>query len=163
MIDEDIAGNPYTVASKAYNRYRRDNNSYAIVDTRLDAIQNVSYWVRYGNLPDSTIEDKVTGETHYVVGQGMKRVEENDDTYPFVFNIEDYTKQTINGLETIIRHNLILDNDLRDFNRNGKSEHSDYKGSEALGDIAFVNTTKIRTRQPNLTLKNYVSSSSEEE
>lgn len=83
----------------------------------------------------------------------MKRVEENDDTYPFVFNIEDYTKQTINGLETIIRHNLILDNDLRDFNRNGKSEHSDYKGSEALGDIAFVNTTKIRTRQPNLTLK----------
>lgn len=163
LIDEDIAGNPYTVASKAYNRYRRDNNSYAIVDTRLDAIQNVSYWVRYGNLPDSTIEDKVTGETHYVVGQGMKRVEENDDTYPFVFNIEDYTKQTINGLETIIRHNLILDNDLRDFNRNGKSEHSDYKGSEALGDIAFVNTTKIRTRQPNLTLKNYVSSSSEEE
>ena len=80
LIDEDIAGNPYTVASKAYNRYRRDNNSYAIVDTRLDAIQNVSYWVRYGNLPDSTIEDKVTGETHYVVGQGMKRVEENDDT-----------------------------------------------------------------------------------
>lgn len=163
LIDEDITGNPYTVGSLAYNRYRRDNNTYLIVDTRFDAIQNVISWVKYGNLPDSTIEDKVTGKTHYVVGQGMNRVKENDDTYPFVFNIEDYTKQSIDGIETIIRNNLILDEKLRDFNLNGKNEHNDYKGSESLGDIAFVNTTKIRTRQPNLTLENYVSSSSDEE
>lgn len=168
LTDESIKGNPYTVASLAYNKYfDTEKNQYLNYDNRHDAILK-SYRINnnqqrlYGKLPDNTIKDKVTNDTLYVVGQGMKCVNENDDSYPFVFNIEDYTKQNINDIETTIRDNLVLSDTQRDFNLNKANVHHDYDGAEAISDIAFVNTTKIRTRQPNLTLENFVGASKEE-
>ena len=166
LTDEDITNNPYLVGSEAnnYNNYfDTDKNDYVKVDNRYDAIQK-TYDINnkqtrvYGKLPNSTIKDKVTGDTHYVIGQGMEKVLEDEDK----FNLEDYTKQEIDGIEQTIRSDLILAKKQRDFNMNDDNVHQDYVGAEDVSDIAYVNTIKIRTRQPNLTVENFVASSKDE-
>ena len=168
ITDEDIEGNPYTVASEAYNDtnyINRSENEYAKPENRPDAIQKTYtkyYNVKqtYGNLPNSKVTDKVNGKDYYVVGQGMTRVEEDkekakDDSY--IFNIEDYVKDKDGNT---IRNSLVLNKDQSDFNLNRNKTHQNY--DQESSDLAFVNTTKIRAGQPSLRLENYVSSSKDE-
>ncbi len=173
LIDEDIAGNQYTVGSQAspLNRYDYSAN-YATHDSRPDAIQKVYSattsggsvtQMTHGTLPNAVLQDKVTGINHHVIGQGMERVFENQRTNASdqpVYNIEDYV---YDSSTTQIRDYLVLNEMLTDFNMNEDATHVDYTGSsEEIGDVAFVNTTKIRTRKANLVLENYVGATAEE-
>lgn len=173
LTDESIEENPYTVGSNAYNLYfdtnKNSNGEYVSLDDRHDAIQITDVINKqkrvYGKIPNRIIKDKVTDETHYVIGQGMKEVFENEDTY----NLEDYTKQKIDGIDQVIRDNLMLSEKQRDFNMNNSNVHEDYTKDDYthvnsnIPDRAYVNTIKIRTRQPNLTVENFVSSTSDDE
>ena len=68
-----------------FDTNKNSNGEYVSLDDRHDAIQITDVINKqkrvYGKIPNRTIKDKVTDETHYVIGQGMKEVFENEDTY----------------------------------------------------------------------------------
>ena len=182
LIDEDIPTNGYTVGHKSNDLYKYGNsNAYFKPDNRYDAIIETrtanNSTVNFGKIPNNILNDKITGENHYVIGQGMERIYENVQKAngDYVYNLEDYREQT--DPDTLsknkIRDALVLKfqkdssgtitAQQNDFNMNQDQVHYDYEGSgKEIGDVAFVNTTKVRTSRPNLTLQNFVSANANE-
>ncbi|MBM6800586.1 hypothetical protein H7U28_17570, partial [Coprobacillus cateniformis] len=157
--------------SNAY--FKPDNRYDAIIETRTANNSTVNF----GKIPNNILNDKITGENHYVIGQGMERIYENVQKVngDYVYNLEDYREQTDpNTLsKNKIRDALVLKfqkdssgtitAQQNDFNMNQDQVHYDYEGSgKEIGDVAFVNTTKVRTSRPNLTLQNFVSANANE-
>ena len=101
LIDEDIPTNGYTVGHKSNDLYKYGNsNAYFKPDNRYDAIIETrtanNSTVNFGKIPNNILNDKITGENHYVIGQGMERIYENVQKAngDYVYNLEHYREQT---------------------------------------------------------------------
>lgn len=139
LVDEDIQGNEYTVGS--YGTFRFNT----LADIRLDAVQKTYTYnggtYERGNIPDDKLAHAYENDTP-LIGR-LTKYEETQE-----FNVEDY-------FAAGLKDKAVLSNAQKDFNQNGRLTHNDYDLQQDIADIGVMNTLKIRTSAPRLSVTHY--------
>lgn len=186
IIDDDIAGNPYTVCSRAaidvLRNYYYDNFHYRGADARKDAVKrdirvkydgrNSYFYNNAGTLPmtpatngdttNSIVPDKYVLLNHkfenntYMLGK-MKKYNESDE-----MNMEDYPEirdsvYLPGNVKSALNRDTDIFTDATDF------IHSDITAAGPFNDMGVVNTLKIRTQTPSMKVENMVAAEKTEE
>ncbi|MCU6761032.1 Serine-aspartate repeat-containing protein D precursor [uncultured Roseburia sp.] len=153
LVDEDIKKssaettsftNPYTVGS--YGQFLYNGQ---IPDARLDAVQksytyNKTSYER-GNLPDDRLDH--TYETNTPLIGALKKYKETD-----THQIEDYLS---------VNNPAVLNDTQKDFNANGQLTYTDWDKTQPLSDQGIMNTLKIRTSVPRLSVEHFAAPDAE--